>query len=249
MRYPFIIILSFVVVFAACSNRAKKNAEFVDLKAVNPSIVVEMRYATSYNFVGTVIDGYKKNKCLLTRKAAKALSKAQSELLLMGFGLKVYDCYRPKKAVEHFVRWAKDLSDTKYKAEFYPTIDKKDLFDLGYIAESSSHSRGSTVDVTLVGLKHVKTTQYPDPGKYGSCIESSKIRFKDDSVDMGTAYDCFHELSHTANTDIPEPIQKVRKILKTVLEKKGFVNLKEEWWHFTLKDEPYPNKSFDFDVK
>ena len=218
------------------------------MKSVNPSIVVEMRYASSYNFVGAVVDGYKKDKCLLTRKAAKALSKAQSELMLMGFGLKVYDCYRPQKAVQHFVRWAKDLDDTKYKSEFYPNIDKTDLFKLGYIAESSSHSRGSTVDVTLVPLKAVRTTLFPDPGKYGDCSQKFGVRFQDDSIDMGTAYDCFSEKSHTANESVGRPIQKVRQILKSVLEKKGFVNFDKEWWHFTLKDEPYPDQSFDFDV-
>ncbi len=199
---------------------------FVDLEEVIPSIQVDVRYHTAENFVGRRIDGYEKPKCLLTEKAAMALKKVQEELRAFGLGLKVYDAYRPQRAVNHFVRWAKDVEDTKMKSKYYPEVEKKNLFKEGYIAEKSSHSRGSTVDVTIVS-------------RDGEASEE---------LDMGTGWDFFGPQSWPSSMEVTPAQRANRMLLQNLMTKHGFVPLKEEWWHFTLKDEPFPERYFDFPV-
>ncbi|MFE1458937.1 M15 family metallopeptidase [Streptomyces sp. NPDC058735] len=222
--------------------------DFVTLRSVDPTILQEMRYATAHNFVGERIDGYRQPLCILTRPAAEALHKAQRKLLSQGYTLKVYDCYRPQRAVNHFVRWAQDLDDQAMKGEFYPNVDKTRLFADGYIAGKSGHSRGSTLDVTLVRLPAERTRPYRPGETLVPCVAPRSERFPDNSVDMGTGFDCFDTLSHTLDPRVQGTQRAHRLLLKDTLEGLGFVNLAEEWWHYTFKPEPYPDTYFDFPV-
>ncbi|MFE0042132.1 M15 family metallopeptidase [Streptomyces albireticuli] len=223
--------------------------EFVALTDVDPTILQEMRYFTRHNFTGHRIDGYRRPVCLLTRPAAEALHRAQRALLRKGYTLKVYDCYRPQRAVDDFVEWAKGLGDERMKAEFYPRVDKSRLFLDGYIAEKSGHSRGSTLDVTLVRLPAWPTRLYFPGEPLVPCYAPRAERFPDNSVDVGTGFDCFDTLSHTLDPRIDGRRRANRLLLKSTLEEAGFVNLKEEWWHYTLRDEPFRDTYFDFPVR
>ncbi|MGW6909144.1 MULTISPECIES: M15 family metallopeptidase [unclassified Streptomyces] len=233
---------------AQAKTEPKAPKDFVALRTVDPTIVQEMRYFTPHNFVGERIDGYRQPLCILTRPAAEALHKAQKQLLRQGYTLKVYDCYRPQRAVDHFVRWAKDLDDQAMKAEFYPNVDKTRLFEDGYIAEKSGHSRGSTMDLTIVRLPAKPTRPYVPGEPLVPCYAPQGERFPDNSVDMGTGFDCFDTLSHTLDPRIQGEQRANRLLLKGTLEALGFVNLAEEWWHYTYKPEPYPDTFFDFPV-
>ena len=197
---------------------------YVDVKRLVPSVQLDIRYYTNRNFVGSRIDGYQAPRCFLTKKAATALRAVQIELQRNQQSLKIFDCYRPQQAVDHFVRWAKNLEDRKMKSEYYPSVDKKNLFRDGYIAAKSGHSRGSTLDLTIVDVNNRE-------------------------LDMGTRFDFFDPLSHTINDRITASQLENRIILKSVMEKHGFKNLAEEWWHYTLRDEPYPDRYFTFAVK
>ncbi|MFC8077793.1 M15 family metallopeptidase [Streptomyces sp. NPDC057307] len=230
------------------TSRPTAPEEFVALPTVAPTIIQEIRYTTPHNFVGERIDGYDQPLCILTRPAARALQRAQSKLLRQGYSLKVYDCYRPQRAVDHFVRWAKDLTDERMKPEFYPQVDKSRLFTDGYIAEKSGHSRGSTVDLTIVKLPAKPTLPYLPGEKLVPCYAPQGERFRDNSVDMGTGYDCFDTLSHTDDPRIQGGQRANRQLLKSTLADAGFTNLPEEWWHFTHKPELFPDTYFDFPV-
>ncbi|MFF3644986.1 M15 family metallopeptidase [Streptomyces sp. NPDC002564] len=231
---------------AAPEPRAPK--EFVALRDVDPTIIQEMRYRTPHNFVGAPVDGYRQSMCILTRPAAKALHTAQRALLRKGYSLKVYDCYRPQRAVDHFVRWAEDLADERMKGEFYPRVDKSRLFEDGYIAAKSGHSRGSTVDLTVVRLPALPTRPYVPGEPLTPCFGPRSERFPDNSVDMGTGFDCFDTLSHTDDPRITGKQRANRDLLRNALSKEGFTNLPEEWWHFTHKPELFPDTYFDFPV-
>jgi zinc D-Ala-D-Ala dipeptidase len=234
--------------FAATAQAAEPTApkEFVALSDVAPTIIQEMRYRGQHNFVGARVDGYDQPICILTRPAAEALRTAQRQLLRSGYTLKVYDCYRPQRAVDHFVRWAKDLADEKMKAEFYPNVAKDRLFADGYIAEKSGHSRGSTVDLTIVKLPVGPQRPYVPGEPLVPCFAPD--RFPDNMVDMGTGYDCFDTLSHTDDPRITGEARANRQLLKNTLAAAGFRNLAEEWWHYTLNSEPFPDTFFDFPV-
>lgn len=212
----------------------RHSEQFVDVKSAAPSIIQDIRYYGSYNFVGERIDGYISPNCLLTKKATQALKRVQEELNNQYLSLKVYDCYRPQKAVDHFVRWAEDLKDKKMKPLFYPGVKKSELFKKGYLAAKSGHSRGSTLDVTLIPLPVSK-------------IDSASSSMP--GIDMGTPFDYFGERSHTINDMISQKQQENRLFLKKVMERHGFKNLKEEWWHYTLKDEPFPDIYFNFNIE
>lgn len=246
----FAAVLAVTAVPATAQARPEPRApeDFVALRSVDPTIIEEMRYVTAHNFVGERVDGYRQPLCILTRPAAEALHRAQTRLLRQGYSLKVYDCYRPQRAVDHFVRWAEDLGDQKMKAEFYPEVDKTRLFADGYIAEKSGHSRGSTVDLTLVRLPAKPTRPYHPGQTLVSCFAPQDERFPDNSVDMGTGYDCFDTRSHTLDPRIQGVQHANRMLLKDTLEDVGLVNLPEEWWHFTYRPEPYPDTYFDFPV-
>lgn len=219
---------------------------FTYLSDVDPTIIQEIRYSGYHNFVGRPIDGYRANKCILTIKAAKQLSEVQNKLKDLNLSLKVYDCYRPLDADNHFIRWARDLNDTLMKEEFYPYVDKSKLFEDGYIAANSSHGRGSTVDLTIVNRSSLYQPPYTPGDKLYPC--TSKDRYKDNSLDFGTGYDCFDPLSHTLNPKIPEEILERRKAFVQIMKESGFRNYQLEWWHYTLIDEPF-KRNFNFPVE
>ena len=242
------LVLS-VPAFAASSNTAVMPEDFVHIEEIIPDALMDIRYCGDHNFLGVRVDGYEKPACLLTRRAAEALAGVQKELRPFGLTVKIYDCYRPQRAVDHFVRWAKDVADTKTREEFYPTIDKRNLFRDGYIAGRSSHSRGSTVDLTLVALPAPVQPPYASGDALKACYLPAGVRFADNSLDMGTGFDCFNELSHPDNPNIAPAQRSHRLLLKTLMDKYGFNNYDKEWWHFTLRNEPYPDTYFNFPVK
>lgn len=199
-------------------------SDFVLVSDVIPEAVYEIRYYSDYNFVGERIDGYEEPVALLTKEAAEGLKEVSDELSKKGYRLKIYDAYRPQMAVDHFVRWEEDTDDTGMKEYFYPELEKAELFEQGYIAGHSGHSRGSAVDLTMVDL----TTGQ--------------------DVDMGGSFDYFGELSHADYTDITEEQYSNRMILREAMLAHGFRAFDGEWWHFTLIDEPFPDTYFTFPV-
>ncbi|MGB5218985.1 MAG: M15 family metallopeptidase [Smithella sp.] len=245
-----LVIMSCFLLFACASTRADKRPDsFVDVQKIIPEALLDIRYYGEHNFLGVHVDGYNAPKCLLTKDAADALVKAQKDLVPYSLTLKIYDCYRPQRAVNHFVRWAKEIENTKTRKEFYPTVDKRNLFKDGYIAERSGHSRGSTVDLTIVPLPAPSQPDYVNGQPLSECYLPAEKRFLDNSIDMGTGFDCFHELSHTENKNI-KPQQKInRLLLKSLMEKHGFRNYDKEWWHYTLQNEPYPGTYFNFVIE
>ncbi len=222
---------------------------FVDLRQLIPGAQFDIRYFGPHNFVGRPVDGYLAPKCIVTKKAAAALVKVQEELQGFSLSLKFYDCYRPQRAVDHFARWAKDIADVKTQEEFYPTVDKRNLFRDGYIAERSGHSRGSTVDLTIVPVPVSEQAAYQPGQPLYACSLPAGKRFGDNSVDMGTGFDCFHELSHPQNLQVGLAQRMNRMLLKVLMDKHGFKNYDQEWWHFTLREEPFPDRYFDFPIQ
>lgn len=197
---------------------------FVDAAAVIPALAVDMRYAGSNNFIGVRVDGYEAPVCLLTRKAALALALVQSDLAPRRLGLKVFDCYRPARGVAHFMRWAREPPDHRTAARFHPDTDKRNLFRDGYLAARSGHSRGSTVDLTLVSLADRR------------------------ELDMGTPYD-FLSPQSGVHGRVGAEARANRRLLADAMRARGFRAYGKEWWHFTLRDEPFPQTYFDFPVR
>lgn len=199
--------------------------KFVSVSHEIPDVLLDVRYHSTFNFVADRVDGYDEPLVILTCEAAEALRKVNADARAMGLRLKLYDGYRPQRAVRHFVRWAQDVEKTETKAIFYPDVDKRDLFKLGFIAERSGHSRGSTIDLTLFDEQSQK------------------------DLDMGGGFDFFGELSWAEYTrTLTDEQIRNRKLLRELMMKHGFRPLAEEWWHFTLMDEPYPDTYFDFPV-
>lgn len=220
------IILFFSLVSIASAGQTKGLPEgFVYLDEIIPDLMVEMRYAGTNNFLGVPVTGYKKPKAILTEPAALALQKVQEELKNSGFCLKIFDAYRPQRAVDHFVKWSRDATDTLKKKEFYPYLQKNQLFRLGYIATKSGHTRGSTVDLTML---------YADSGE---------------PIDMGGSYDFFGEISHHSSTEVTEEQKENRELLRKTMHKYGFLSYPQEWWHYTFRPEMFPNTYFDFVVE
>ncbi len=197
---------------------------FVVLADYVPQIVQEIRYYSTYNFIGDRIDGYEEPCALLTKEAARALKAVSNELIVMGYRLKVFDAYRPVCAVKHFVLWGIEDQDIRMKPYFYPDLQKQELFIRGYVASKSSHSRGSTVDLTLLDMKTGK------------------------EVDMGSPFDLFSEVSHPDYQGVTQEQYGNRMLLQKAMMRQGFAPLDCEWWHFTLKNEPYPDTYFEFPV-
>ena len=198
---------------------------FVLVGEAIPDALLDIRYYTTYNFVGARIDGYEAPVAILTREAADALKLVSDDMKAQGLRLVIYDAYRPQRAVDHFARWAEDITDTRMKAVFYPDVDKADLFEKGFIARRSGHSRGSTVDLTLLDEATGKL------------------------LDMGGPFDFFGELSHPDYAGVTAQQHENRMLLQSAMVKRGFRPLSTEWWHFTLVDEPYPKTFFDFPVR
>lgn len=198
---------------------------FVYVDDIIPNIVVDAKYYTGKNFIGRKIDGYEANLAILTVEAAEALKKVQNDLNSKGFGLKIFDGYRPQMAVDHFTEWAADYGDTLMKDEHYPKIKKSTLFSSGYIAHKSGHSRGSTVDLTIIDLDTME------------------------ELDMGTTFDFFGVEAHFYYEGLTNLQKENRNSLKSLMEKHGFRYYKNEWWHYTLNNEPFKKKYFDFAIK
>ncbi|MEV6106994.1 M15 family metallopeptidase [Streptomyces sp. NPDC051940] len=231
------------------SRAARAPREFVALDDVDPTILRDIRYAGPHNFTGARVPGYDEPLCVLTRPAARALARAQGALRKRGYSLKVYDCYRPQRAVDRFVRWAADPRDTLMRTEFYPNLPKSRLFADGYLAERSGHSRGSEVDITLVRLPAVEQAGYRPGQRLTPCTARAGKRFADNSIDMGTGYDCFDTLSHTLSPAVTGKARSNRLLLKDALEREGFRNFRYEWWHFNFRPEPFERTRFDFPVR
>ncbi|MGN9813300.1 M15 family metallopeptidase [Micromonospora sp. BQ11] len=233
---------------ATPSATAHREARLVVLSDVDPRILTDIRYATAHNFVGRPIAGYSEPLCLLTRTAAEALRRAQDAALAHGRSLKVYDCYRPQRAVDEFVEWARQPGPGRMRAEFHPRVAKSDLFAKGYIGAPTSHSGGSTVDLTLVDVPPRSQPAF-DPGQpLVSCIAPPQQRFADNSVDMGTGFDCFDPLAHTGSKEVTGAARDNRRMLGRLMSDAGFVNYDSEWWHFRYRDEPWPGRYFDLPV-
>lgn len=209
----------------AQSNSERRPDSFVDAARVAPGLLVEARYAGAHNFVGRPIEGYDKPICYLTKPAAAALAQVVADLEPRGLTIKVFDCYRPERAVAHFARWARNLGDVKMKSEFYPHVDKSTLFRDGYIAARSGHSRGSTADLTLARRTDGK------------------------ELDMGTPFDFFGPRSWPSDNSIGAEAQANRALLAQAMQRRGFRPYDKEWWHFTLRHEQYPETYFNFPVR
>lgn len=222
LKKTFILLL-LLSSFTSCSQNIPEG--FVYLNTIDPSIKVELRYITTNNFIGKPIDGYKTTTIIVSKPTAEALKKVQKKLQPFNLSLKIFDAYRPQQAVDHFVRWAKVLNDTLMKKQYYPSVPKNKLFKLGYIAEKSGHTRGSTVDLTIIDLS------------------------TNTELDMGSPYDFFGIESHVVNKKLTKQQQANRLLLRNLMLSNGFKPYENEWWHFTLKNEPYPKTYFNFPIK
>lgn len=237
----YLLLLLLVIVVVSCKQKnetseqtntpAQKVApemdasDFVNVADVVPDVIYEIRYYGTYNFVGARVDGYEAPIAMLTKEAAAALKNASDDLLAQGYRLKVFDAYRPQTAVNHFIRWAKDVNDTLTKQYFYPDIDKSRLFDEGFICARSGHSRGSTIDLTLFDMKTER------------------------EVDMGGTFDWFGLESYPDYPNLTEDQIAKRQLLRDAMMKAGFKPFETEWWHFTLENEPFPDTYFDFPIR
>ncbi|MEQ9310120.1 MAG: M15 family metallopeptidase [Balneolaceae bacterium] len=237
---------SLIIIFIAISISVKAQSifPFVEINKVSESIIKEIRYATKYNFVGEKIDGYTEPKCYLTSSAAEALSRVQAKLANKSMALKIFDCYRPQRAVNNFVSWAKSVETNATKDIYFPRVPSDELFEKGYIAERSGHSRGSTVDLTIVKLPYEPPVNY-----IYNCLEPEGYIYRGSELNMGTAYDCFDEKSNTHNQELEKEIIENRMMLLKIMEEEGFANYSKEWWHFTFKPETYPDTYFDLPIE
>ena len=225
----FLSLGALAVLGQACSHspaqQQSPDRRFVYIHDAIPNVILDIRYFSDDNFMGTRVDGYRRPVALLSNEAARALIEIQTELNRQGLGLKVFDAYRPQKAVNHFVRWADDPADTLTKAKYYPDLPKDRLFDLGYISRRSGHTRGSTIDLTIVSLST------------GA------------ELDMGSPWDFFGEISHHDSPLVGETASTNRDVLRQAMVRHGFRPIVTEWWHYTLENEPFPETYFDFDVE
>jgi zinc D-Ala-D-Ala dipeptidase len=217
--------ITFLIVLVTSFSFAQLPQGFVYVSDLIPSIHVELRCFGSDNFMGKPIDGYEREVAILSKQATIALKHIQDELEQYNLSVKIYDSYRPQRAVNQFIRWARDLNDTLNKQEYYPDVKKQHLFKEGYIAARSGHTRGSTLDMTLVDIK----TGQP--------------------LDMGSPYDFFGDISWVDFKNLTAQQLANRMLIQTVMRKNGFVHYPKEWWHFTLRDEPFPDTYFDFEVE
>jgi D-alanyl-D-alanine dipeptidase len=221
---------------------------FVYLRDIDPTIIQDIRYAGSHNFVGRPIRGYRAAECILSEPAANALEKVQRRLAEKKLSLIVWDCYRPKRAVDDFLQWSKDPAHTEMKTEFYPRTNKGDLFALGYLARPSAHSRGSTVDVAIVPTAF-SSAPPPNPSELPKpCTSPKSQRVEDGTIDFGTGYDCLDVLAHTSNARAGDTALRNRQTLRSYMQGAGFRPYPREWWHFVLVNEPFYLSGFDFEI-
>ena len=221
---------------------------FVYLRDIDPTIVQDIRYAGSHNFVGRPIRGYLAAECILSQPAANALEDVQRKLAKKDLSLIVWDCYRPKRAVGDFLQWSKDRAHSEMKTEFYPRTDKEKLFALGYLAKPSAHSRGSTVDLAIVPTAF-SSAPPPNPSQsLKACTSPKGERFEDGTIDFGTGYDCLDVLANTSNARAGGTARRNRQTLRSYMQGAGFRPYAREWWHFELINEPFHRGGFDFEV-
>jgi len=244
-RLP-ILVLTSVLGGVAAAEPARLPAGFVFLRDVDPSIRQDIRYASSNNFVGHALPGYDGAECVVQRGAAEALREVQRDLAPRGLSLKVYDCYRPERAVQAMAAWANDGKSSDAAKRFFPQLDKSRLFGLGYIAARSMHSLGIAVDLTLVELAGQPQAPFDPNARYGACNGPAAARAPDDSVDMGTGFDCFDLKAHTASPAITAEQRRSRNMLLDAMSRRGFANYAREWWHFTYGSGG--GSAFDFPI-
>lgn len=243
------VLLFFISFRLSNSDKGNLPAGFVYVKDFIEDIQISLRYGSSENFLGQTVRGYRCNVSILTEAATLALRKAQALAKERGFQLLIYDTYRPQKSVDQFLNWSLDETDPQTKKQFYyPRIAKNRTFELGYIAKRSGHTRGSTVDLTLIRIgQQVKNTIEP---KQRFLVDYSLIYYLDDgSLDMGSSFDLFDPASHTNSTLVNEIHRQNRFLLRDIMTSAYFTNYENEWWHYTLVDEPFPQTYFDFDIK
>jgi D-alanyl-D-alanine dipeptidase len=248
-RFSIIMIVLGACCFAPGTRAAETLAPmFVHLADVDASIRQDMRYAGAHNFVGRPVAGYDAPDCVVTEPAARALARAQAELRARKLSFVVWDCYRPARAVADFLRWSKSPSDAVMKTEFYPRTDKAQLFTLGYLATRSAHSRGSTVDLGIVPTGLPSIPVYAPGLPLVPCISPKGSRFEDGTIDFGTGYDCLDVLASSDNPAAGAAAIENRRLLRALMMRTGFMPYAKEWWHFELRDEPFPQRAFDFPI-
>ncbi|GAB5526582.1 MAG: D-Ala-D-Ala dipeptidase VanX-Sc [Roseivirga sp.] len=227
MKKTIIPLLAMLCIAISCGSKTAQTDHegFVQIHEVIPNVIYDIRYFSSDNFVGARVDGYLKPTAYISREAAESLKKVQDMLNEEGLGLKVFDAYRPQKAVDHFVRWGAVVSDTLTKQKYYPEINKARVFELGYVAKRSGHTRGSTIDLTIINLE------------------------TKEELDMGSPWDFFGPVSHHDTNLVGEEHTANRNKLRSLMLQYGFKEYANEWWHYTLKNEPYPDTYFDFNVE
>lgn len=244
-----LIRLLFLIVwlFPAAAFAGNLPRGFVYLRDADPTIVQDIRYASAHNFVGRPIRGYLAAECIVTEPAARALKAVQAKLAAKNLSLIVWDCYRPKRAVDDFLRWSRDPAHAEMKAEFYPRTDKQSLFAAGYLAVRSAHSRGSTLDLGIVPSTYSPPAQPASPSPLKPCTAPKGERFEDGTIDFGTGYDCLDVLGSTSNPRAGAVALGNRQMLKSAMRDAGFRPYFREWWHFELANEPFGN-GFDFEI-
>lgn len=238
-------IFLLIILSSSTYATAKLPKGFVYLKDIDPSIQQDIRYAGSYNFMGRPIVGYQKPVCILKMKTAYALKKAQAKLSTEGYGLKVYDCYRPRIAANDMFEWSHKNDDQTMKSAFFPREEKMNLFKKEYIARYSSHTLGNTVDLTLVNLQYPVTTESFFKSSLQPCYSAERIQ--DNDVDMGTNFDCLDNHAEIDNKSISFVAQHNRALLRSTMEKVGFIPYKKEWWHFTFKS-AIDRRTYNFSI-
>ena len=230
-----------------CAAHAQKlPAGFVYLRDVDPTIIQDMRYAGSNNFVGRPLRGYDAAECVVKREVGLALKNIQQELARQKLSLKMFDCYRPERAVADMVAWSKNGKETPAERRYNPAFRKADLFRLGYIATRSGHSTGAALDLTLVDLTADNSAKFDSTKAYADCTAPAEARAPEGSVDMGTGYDCSDLKSHTAAPSITPAQRRSRNTLVAAMARQGFVNYSKEWWHFSLPG--VGRQAYDFPI-
>jgi zinc D-Ala-D-Ala dipeptidase len=241
------LLLVVLLAVAPASARDMLAPGFVYLRDVDSSITQDIRYATHNNFTGHPLPGYSAPECVLRREAAEALKRVQADLARQNLGLKVYDCYRPIRASGAMTAWAHDGNDDAATRRFYPALHKRSLLTLGFIAARSRHSTGTAIDLTLVRLPVARAPRFDPTARYGPCTGPADQRAPDNSVDMGTSFDCFDTRSYGANTSIAPEQRQWRLVLQSAMRRHGFANYFREWWHYSFYGAPEP-RAYDFSI-
>lgn len=220
---------------------------FAYLRDIDSSIVQDIRYATHDNFTGHPLPGYGAPECVLRRETAEALKRVQAELVRQNLSLKIYDCYRPIRAIRAMMAWAHDGNDDTTTRRFYPAVHKRNLFALGFIAAQSRHSTGTAVDLTLVKLPVAPAPRFDPAARYGPCTGPATQRAPDNSIDMGTGFDCFDTRSYGASSAIAPEQRHWRFVLQSAMRRHGFANYFREWWHYSFFGAAEP-RAYDFAI-